>query len=264
MATKDDLSTVNYLPDLKTDMPIDCSHQGIQTLKSICAHTVMRLGIEWKSIKRDLPHDVVEWFTAFPMYYQWTDKPVIERSRRIELQLTTLTVYVSNATLVIGTKSRYRKKKYANLFIFITFVVVVPDNLVAQWTGEIYKHIHDEQLRFLVYDDSNQKLLSPIELVDYDLVLISQYRFSQENTLGGLDFKSTSCLFVDIFNSSHLFVSGQTCSCPVISSTRQERACVCYLNQTQQYISPLLQIHWKRMIVGKKKKKKDGQEKVLF
>lgn len=68
---------------------------------------------------------------------------------------------------------------------------VVPDNLVAQWTGEIYKHIQDGQLRFLVFDDdTKQKMISPIQLADYDLILISQNRFSQENTKGGLDFKS--------------------------------------------------------------------------
>jgi hypothetical protein len=61
---------------------------------------------------------------------------------------------------------------------------------VAQWTGEIYKHIKDGQLRFLVYDDIKQTLLGPIQLADYDLVLISQSRFSYENDQGGLDFSS--------------------------------------------------------------------------
>lgn len=68
--------------------------------------------------------------------------------------------------------------------------LVVPDNLVAQWTGEIYKHIMDGQLRFLVYDDIKQTLLAPVQLADYDLVLISQNRFSYENHQGGLDFTS--------------------------------------------------------------------------
>lgn len=73
---------------------------------------------------------------------------------------------------------------------------VVPDNLVAQWSGEIYKHIFDGQLKFVTYDDdSKQPILPPIQLADYDLVLISQNRFSQENTKGGLDFKSNNiCL----------------------------------------------------------------------
>lgn len=66
----------------------------------------------------------------------------------------------------------------------------MPDNLVAQWTGEIYKHIEDGQLRFLIYDDTKQTILPPIQLVDYDLIIISQSRFSYENSEGGLDFKS--------------------------------------------------------------------------
>jgi hypothetical protein len=63
---------------------------------------------------------------------------------------------------------------------------------VAQWTGEIYKHIQDGLLRFIIYDNPKQAILQPVQLVDYDLIIISQSRFSYENYEGGLDFKSKS------------------------------------------------------------------------
>lgn len=173
MATKDLSNPMDHIHQLKSDFPKHALGT-IPSLKEITAKMVLDLGINWKPIKHQLPSDVIDWLQKYPIYYEWTNTPnnYIERSRRIQPNLTTLTVYLSNATLV-----------------------VVPDNLVAQWTGEIYKHIQDGQLRFLVYDDIKQKMLSPIELADNDLVLISQNRFSHENFRGGLDF-SSKLLFI--------------------------------------------------------------------
>ncbi|CEP16924.1 hypothetical protein [Parasitella parasitica] len=211
MATKDLSNPVdhNFL-HLKSDYPKHALGV-VPSLKKITANMVLQLGINWRPIQHQLPSDAVETFQKYPSYYEWTDIPshYIERSRRVQPKFTSLTVYLSNATLV-----------------------VVPDNLVAQWTGEIYKHIQDGQLRFLVYDDIKQNIISPIKIVDVDLVLISQNRFSYENSRGGLDFSS------------------RICRCPYNGSTR-ERACVCLVTDVEEkrYISPLLQVHWKRLIV---------------
>jgi hypothetical protein len=199
MATKD-LSnpTMHQHQNLKTEL----EEQSIQTLKAICAHWILKLGINWKPVEHNLPLDVIEWFQNYPMYYEWTDIPphYFERSRRIEPNFTTLKVYLSNATLVVGKLTFWKKEEILYLYCFL---FVVPDNLVAQWTGEIYKHIKDGQLRFLVFDDdTKQKMISPIQLADYDLILISQNRFSQENTNGGLDFKSKSFVCVVLSNTT--------------------------------------------------------------
>lgn len=172
MATKDLSNPVRHAHTLKTDYPKHALGV-VPSLKEIAATTMLQLGINWKPIRQQLPPEVVDWFQKYPIYYEWTDIPAhyYERSRRIETNFTTLTVYLSNATLV-----------------------VVPDNLVAQWTGEIYKHIQDGQLQFLVYDDVKQNIIAPIELANTDLVLISQSRFSLENSRGGLDFSSKSKL----------------------------------------------------------------------
>ncbi|KAG1451853.1 hypothetical protein G6F56_007976 [Rhizopus delemar] len=178
------------------------------SLKRLAAERVLKTGIHWRSIADRLPMDIIDWFDDYPLYYEWLDAPTgfnFSRSRRIEPNWTTLVVYLSHLTLII-----------------------VPDNLVAQWTGEIYKHIEDGQLDFIVYDNPKQPIQPPLELLKHDLILISQSRFSYEHQKGGLDFRSRAC------------------QCPYIGSTR-ERACLCDL-EIKPYVSPLLQIHWKRVI----------------
>lgn len=229
MATKDLSNPMDHIHQLKSNFPKHALG-NIPSLKEITAKMVLHLGINWKPMKHQLPSDVIDWFQKYPIYYEWTDIPnnYFERSRRIQPNFTTLTVYLSNATLV-----------------------VVPDNLVAQWTGEIYKHIQDGQLRFLVYDDVKQKILSPIELADTDLVLISQNRFSYENSRGGFDFSSKLFIFYTHIHktSKKKRSTGHICQCPFIGSTRK-RACICLVTNMENYISPLLQVHWKRLIVG--------------
>lgn len=106
MATKD-LSNPfmeEFYENLETDLPL-VKHKSIQSLKSTCTEKVLRLGINWKPVKYQLPFDVTELLQKYPMYYKWTDIPInyqFERSRRIQPNFTTLTVYLSNATLVVG------------------------------------------------------------------------------------------------------------------------------------------------------------------
>lgn len=105
MATKDLSNLVDYHDkDLMTDMPKK-TFKNIPSLKSLMAEKVLRLGINWKPIKSQLPMDIVELFQKYPMYYRYTDIPKhfnFERSRRVTPTFTTLTVYLSNATLVVG------------------------------------------------------------------------------------------------------------------------------------------------------------------
>lgn len=96
---------MNEYENLKTDLPPTNNTNKVQPLKFICMEHVLKLGINWKPVKHELPIDVIDLFQKHPMYYQWTDIPNnynMERSRRIQQQFTTLTVYLSNATLVVG------------------------------------------------------------------------------------------------------------------------------------------------------------------
>ncbi|KAG0760146.1 hypothetical protein G6F60_010365 [Rhizopus arrhizus] len=206
------LAAVMTTKDLSISIPhSDCQTKLAElqprTLKVIAAESALKQGINWKTL--NLPMDVMDWFKTYPLYYEHLDVPEhfdFSRPRRIQPRFSTLTVYVSNVTLII-----------------------VPDNLVAQWTGEIYKHVKDGYLNFTVHDNIKQSIPSPLDLIQYDLVIASQSRFAYENQQGGLDFTSNIC------------------QCPTIGSTR-ERACVCFVNK-DPYVSPLLQVHWRRVIV---------------
>jgi hypothetical protein len=105
MATKDLSNPMMYQHHaLQTELTQE--QATTESLKSICAQWILKLGINWKPVKHNLPLDVIEWFQKYPMYYEWTDIPphYFERSRRIQPSFTTLKVYLSNATLVVGKK----------------------------------------------------------------------------------------------------------------------------------------------------------------
>ncbi|KAI8977954.1 SNF2 family N-terminal domain-containing protein [Pilobolus umbonatus] len=211
MATKDfSLSLSDYV-DRKTDLLRSIPAENkINSLKSIAAALVLKEGINWKPYRNRLPEDVLAWFHQYPVYYEWMDIPphIYDRPHRVQPRIQTMHVYLSTTTLV-----------------------VVPDNLIAQWTGEIYKHIKDNHLEFIVYDDIKQVILPASTLVYYDLVLMSQTRFSHENTQGGFELPKTI-----------------QCECPSVRSTG-EKACVCPTLYPSHYQSPLLRVHWKRLIV---------------
>lgn len=69
----------------------------------------------------------------------------------------------------------------------LTSSVIVPDNLIAQWIGEVYKHIADGELEFLVLDNKKQSIPPARKLLAYDLVIISHSRFGLESDSGGLE-----------------------------------------------------------------------------
>lgn len=155
-----------------------------RTLKVIAAESALKQGINWKTL--NLPMDVMDWFKTYPLYYEHLDVPEhfdFSRPRRIQPRFSTLTVYVSNVTLIIGRL--YPAEEHIGCLYKI-----VPDNLVAQWTGEIYKHVKDGYLNFTVHDNIKQSIPSPLDLIQYDLVIASQSRFAYENQQGGLDFTS--------------------------------------------------------------------------
>jgi hypothetical protein len=73
------------------------------------------------------------------------------------------------------------------LFPKLTVDTIVPDNLIAQWTGEVYKHIEDGELDFLVLDNKKEPIPPATQLLNYDMVVISHSRFGLESDSGGLE-----------------------------------------------------------------------------
>jgi hypothetical protein len=141
----------------------------------------------------------------------------------------------------------------------LTSSVIVPDNLIAQWIGEVYKHIADGELEFLVLDNKKQSIPPARKLLTYDLVIISHSRFGLESDSGGLEIvgKMSMRIYMSLDPSYQVLTFcllgiSRKCDCPYIGATRK-KDCTCpsIEDPTKRYISPLLQVHWKRLIVGK-------------
>ncbi|KAI0636454.1 SNF2 family N-terminal domain-containing protein [Trametes polyzona] len=126
-----------------------------------------------------------------PFYFHSPDPPEAPYGRRARQQDTAgpKVMYLTTATLV-----------------------VVPDNLRRQWANEILKHCTDF-LRVLLVDDRRELPDAPALATNYDIVLMSQSRFSQESKKNNMkSLHSLKC------------------------SRRPD-------------VSPLLQIRWKRLVV---------------
>ncbi|KAL1914909.1 uncharacterized protein VTP21DRAFT_7825 [Calcarisporiella thermophila] len=121
--------------------------------------------------------------------------------------------------------SRQAAKEPYPVFISGATLVVVPQTLIEQWVNEINKHIDDLALNILVISKMSQSIPEPKFLLRYDVVLITFNRFARE-----MDF-----------NSSPFTERLITCKCD------DEKALHCPLHDA--YLSPLLRVHWKRLIV---------------
>ncbi|KAI9284162.1 P-loop containing nucleoside triphosphate hydrolase protein [Umbelopsis sp. AD052] len=189
------------------------SKESFPSLTNLAAAQMLRDGT-WKLYQPYLPDHILKLMRDNPAYYDRVEYPMsvlVDRPRRVNIPQRTLKVYMASATLV-----------------------VVPDNLIAQWTGEVYKHIQDGELDFLVLDNKKQPIPPATQLLNYDMVVISHSRFGLESDSGGLEIVGIS----------------RKCDCPYIGATRK-RDCSCRTidDPSERYISPLLQVHWKRLIV---------------
>ncbi|CAO3608684.1 unnamed protein product [Cunninghamella echinulata] len=217
MVTKQILKTIENV-ELTTDMINQYQDQTqpykVKSLKTIATEQMLLQRIPWKNHKYNLPSDIHVQLEKYPPYYEWQEQdtsfPLIKRQHRGSLRVTTLKIYPSSATLTI-----------------------VPDNLVAQWMGEIYKHIMDDQIDFIVLDDNKKSIPHPTLLVHSDLVLISQSRFSYEYSYGGLEFQGIP----------------RQCDCAYIDNVLVKNPLCQAIHPKPKYVSPLLQVHWKRVIV---------------
>ncbi|KAI0070956.1 hypothetical protein K474DRAFT_1776489 [Panus rudis PR-1116 ss-1] len=114
------------------------------------------------------------------------------------------------------------------MYLTTASLVVVPVNLLNQWTGEILKHCEDD-LRVLVVRDNKPLPVALILANKYDVVLLSHARYSAEATKNKLEQLHT----------------WRTCHCPY-TETIPVVACTCH---NYPDVSPLFQIRWKRLVI---------------
>ncbi|KAJ2742449.1 hypothetical protein GGI20_004484 [Coemansia sp. BCRC 34301] len=186
----------------------------VPSLKFLAAKTALLSCAESLRVMHDdgvLPVGIWQQLEPYPLYY-WVN-PVSE--------------------------SRLRRSTSVELVHDISFkvymsnstIVVVPDNLVDQWVREKYKHIQDTSgLEMLKIDNSMNIIPEPRELVKFDLVLVSLGRLSKE--------------YIAI--DSRIGELGHSCRC----YSKGLEKCICHQRLVAAaYRSPLLRVHWKRLIV---------------
>ncbi|KAJ1814420.1 hypothetical protein LPJ75_002778, partial [Coemansia sp. RSA 2598] len=152
---------------------------------------------------------------AYPPYY-WVNPISESRTRRGAS---------SSSSSEAGSSVAFK------VYMSSSTIVVVPDNLIDQWVREKYKHIEDfHGIEMLKIDSSTNNIPEPKTLIKYDLVLISVGRLSKE--------------YIPI--DSNLGELWFMCRC----YSRGLQICTCkQRTQSATYRSPLLRVHWKRLIV---------------
>ncbi|KAJ2081398.1 hypothetical protein H4R24_002384 [Coemansia sp. RSA 988] len=186
----------------------------IPRLKTMAARAALLSCVESLRVMHDdgmISNETWKSLEPHPPYY-WVD-PIAEcRSRR-------------------GMTTNAMQQMSFKVFMSSSTIVVVPDNLVDQWVREKYKHIEDDGgLEVLKIDNDTETIPEPSKLIMYDLVLVSVSRLSKE--------------YIPI--DSKIGELRHTCRCYF----RGQSQCTCDLRQIDAaYRSPLLRVHWKRLIV---------------
>ena len=105
-------------------------------------------------------------------------------------------------------------------------LVIVPQNLVSQWKGEILRHIDETELNVLCLDTvGDVSMPSAEQLQRYDIILLPRQRLERE--------------LVPTENAKHL--SNGRCSCPL------DHECMCSTKDGAH--SPLKDLHFLRVIM---------------
>ena len=117
--------------------------------------------------------------------------------------------------------------KPCRIVLCSTTLIIVPPNLIYQWTHEISLHLDQKALKVLVVDNLKTPLPSANEILSYDVILMVKNRFEKE-------LKRVQ----EVDSSSR---DKTLCQCPF------ENECIC--NENGRYCSPLTNLHFLRIIV---------------
>ncbi|KAA1469224.1 hypothetical protein DENSPDRAFT_795695 [Dentipellis sp. KUC8613] len=140
-----------------------------------------------------------------PFYYQHNNANFKLHARRNSSDPGPCVVYLTSATLV-----------------------VVPPNLLGQWSSEIQKHC-DPSVRVLIVQPQQQLPRARHLASYYDIILLNHDSFAKEAAKA----------------DTHKLHSWKMCSCPPYQDTRIPD-CSCDIVPG---VSPLLQLRWKRLVV---------------
>ncbi|KAJ1555453.1 hypothetical protein HK096_007168 [Nowakowskiella sp. JEL0078] len=89
------------------------------------------------------------------------------------------------------------KKKQTRILLSSTTLILIPDTLYEQWITQINAHVNDNALKYFAIPTSSKRPMPPaIELIKYDLVIITNTRFSSEASKSQDNIHSTPLMQV--------------------------------------------------------------------
>lgn len=117
--------------------------------------------------------------------------------------------------------------KPCRIVLCSTTLIIVPPNLIYQWTHEISLHLEENALKVLVVDNLKTPLPSVHDILSYDVILMVKNRFEKE--------------------LKHVQEGGNLQRDDILCQCHLENECIC--NANSRYCSPLTNLHFLRIIV---------------
>lgn len=180
----------------------------VGTLKEMAAATIGRAQIPWR--------------TYFDKISEDTDK---------QKYLKILEDNIGSYVIPPPANGRHQRSastsRPCRIILCSATLVIVPSNLIYQWTNEISLHLDEKALKLLIVDDLKTPLPSANDMLSYDVILMIKSRFEKE-----------------LKHVQHLENSPKAEN---VCQHRFENECTC--NRNDRCCSPLTNLHFLRIIV---------------
>lgn len=128
-----------------------------------CVRTINRSSIPWRTHLNQLPQNCINKLENKPGFFYY------KRSEHPKLDLTK--IHSRSRPIIMEEK----------LLLSSTTLIIAPDNLFNQWSNEIKKHLLPNSLKILKLN-KNQVIPKALDLIKFDLILMSQTVFISEES----------------------------------------------------------------------------------
>ncbi|KAF3922209.1 hypothetical protein ABW21_db0208908 [Orbilia brochopaga] len=184
----------------------------IPSLLTLSVRTIMTEGVPWRDRIPEYHHRLGNLIREQRLAHKWGSYEVVR-----------------------AESSRFGYRDVADVYLSSATLVVVPGNLMIQWEDEILKHTFPASQGGLAYAKVERgPIPNTEELLKLDILLISRARFDREIRDGANEFG----------RRRHQINPSDLCICGDIFR-RHSSLC----RHGDFYQSPLMTVHWKRIIV---------------
>lgn len=180
----------------------------VGTLREMAAATIGRAQIPWRTYFENMGEDTI-------------------KQNYLKILENNIGSYVIPPPVNGRDQRSAFSSKPRRIVLCSTTLIIVPPNLIYQWTHEISLHLDEKALKVLVVDNLKTPLPLATDILSYDVILMVKNRLEKElkHVQEGDDFQKDNML----------------CQC------RFENECIC--NEKRRYCSPMTNLHFLRIIV---------------